>query len=157
MNWPNYTTSSPPLGKVEPNLSVLVPLFLHIFLISQVYERPIFYYVLQINLNIFHVCNKMKFIFTILSILFLPIFCLQGIKPKLCINCKYFITDNNTDKYSRCILFPIEEDKRYFLVNGDIAENKNEYHYCVVARQMENLCGSQGKMYKKKYIKKGIS
>jgi len=35
-------------------------------------------------------------------------------------------------------------------------ENKVEYHYCSVAREIENKCGSQGKMYKKKYIKKGI-
>ena len=96
----------------------------------------------------------MKYIFTILSILFLPIFCLKEIKPKLCINCKYFITDNNSGKYGRCILFPIEENKRYGLVNGDITEN--EYQYCVIARENENKCGKEGKMYKKKYIKKGI-
>jgi hypothetical protein len=35
-------------------------------------------------------------------------------------------------------------------------ENKVEYHYCSVAREIENKCGSQVKMYKKKYIKKGI-
>jgi hypothetical protein len=98
----------------------------------------------------------MNFIFTILSILFFPIFCFKEIKPKLCINCKYFITDNDTGKYGRCILFPIEEYNRYALVNGNIMENKVEYHYCSVAREIENKCGSQGKMYKKKYIKKGI-
>ena len=98
----------------------------------------------------------MKFIFSILSILFLPIFCFKEIKPKLCINCKYFITDNNTDKYGKCTLFPIEQEKRYFLVNGDIVENKNEYQYCAIAREMENKCGKEGKMYKKKYTKKDI-
>ena len=97
----------------------------------------------------------MKYIFTILSILFLPIFCLNGIKPKLCINCKYFITDNNTGKYGRCMLFQIEGEKCYNLVNGNVNENQNQYHSCVVARQMESKCGSQGKMYKKN-IKKGV-
>jgi hypothetical protein len=98
----------------------------------------------------------MKFIFTILSILFFPIFCLKEIKPKLCINCKYFITDNDTGKYGRCILFPIEEYNRYALVNGNIMENKVEYHYCSVAREIENKCGSQGKMYKKNILKRAF-
>ena len=98
----------------------------------------------------------MTYIFTILSILFLPIFCFKEIKPKLCINCKYFITDNYTGKYGRCMLFQIEGEKRYTLVNGNVTENRNEYEYCVVARQMENKCGSLGKMYKTKYIKKGV-
>ena len=98
----------------------------------------------------------MKYIFTILSILFLPIFCFKEIKPKFCINCKYFITDNATGKYGRCMLFKIEGEKCYTLVNGNIIENKNEYQYCVVARQMEDKCGLQAKKYKTKYIKKGI-
>ena len=114
------------------------------------------HYVSQMNLKTFHFFTKMKFIFTILSILFFPIFCFKEIKPKLCINCKYFITDNNTGKYGRCILFPIEQEKRYFLVNGDIVENKNDYQFCAIAREMENKCGKEGKMYKKKYTKKGI-
>ena len=96
----------------------------------------------------------MKYIFTIFTLLFLPIFCFKEIKPKFCINCKYFITDNNTGKYGRCMLFPIEGEKRYTLVNGNITENQNEYHYCVLARQIENKCGSQGRMYKTKYSKR---
>ena len=98
----------------------------------------------------------MKYIFTILSLLFLQVLSFNGIKPKICINCKYFITDNDTGRYGRCMLFKIEGEKPYTLVNGNIIENKHEYQYCVVARQMEDKCGSQAKMYKTKYIKKCI-
>jgi hypothetical protein len=95
----------------------------------------------------------MKYIFTILTMLFLPIFCFKEIKPKLCINCKYFITDNDSGKYGRCMLFPLEGEKQYSLVNGNIMENKNGYNFCIEARQMEDKCGWQAKMYKTKYIK----
>jgi hypothetical protein len=98
----------------------------------------------------------MKYFLTILSILFLPIFCLKEIKPKLCINCKYFITDNNTGKYGRCMRFPTGEDRPFTLVNGNVMENQNEYYHCATVRKMEDKCGLQGKMYKKKYIKKSI-
>jgi hypothetical protein len=50
------------------------------------------------------------------------------------------------------MLFKIEGEKCYTLVNGNIMENKNEYQYCVIARQTEDKCGSQAKMYKTKYI-----
>ena len=97
----------------------------------------------------------MKYIFSLLTVLFLQVLSSNVIKPKLCINCKYFITDNATGKYGRCMLFKIEGEKCYSLVNGNIMENRNEYQYCVLARQMEDKCGSQAKMYKTKYIKKG--
>ena len=96
----------------------------------------------------------MKYI--ILSILFLPILSFKEIKPKLCINCKYFITDNNTGKFGKCSLFPKQTKDIFRLVNG-IQENKIvEYQYCSVARELENMCSQEGKMYKKKYIKKEI-
>jgi hypothetical protein len=96
----------------------------------------------------------MKYIFTILSILFLPILSFKVIKPKLCVNCRYFITDNDTGKFGKCSLFPKKENDIYTLVNG-IHEDKNiEYHYCSVSR--EHMCGLEGKMYKKKYTKKSI-
>lgn len=95
----------------------------------------------------------MKYIFTILSILFLPILSLKEINPKLCVNCRYFITDNITGKFGRCSLFPMKEKNFYSLVNG-IHNEIIEYHYCSVSRELENMCGKEGKMYKKKYIKK---
>lgn len=96
----------------------------------------------------------MKYILTILSILFLPIFCLQEIKPKFCINCRYFITDNNNYKYAKCSLFQRKENDIYRLISGMHEDKNNEYQYCSVARDVENMCGLEGKMYKKKYTKK---
>lgn len=102
----------------------------------------------------------MKYIFTILSILFLPILSFKEMKPKLCINCKYFITDNddgNNDdgKFGKCLLFTKKENDIYHLVNG-IHTNNIEYHYCSVSRAIEHMCGKEGKLYKKKYTKKSI-
>ena len=101
----------------------------------------------------------MKYIFTLLNLLFLQVLSLNVIKPKLCLNCKYFITDtdNDTSKFGKCSLF-IEKEKNnfYMLVNG-ISENKIiEYHYCAIARNREDMCGKEGKMHKRKDIKKGV-
>jgi hypothetical protein len=97
----------------------------------------------------------MKYIFSLLSLLFLSIQSFKEIKSKLCINCKYFITDKNTNKFGKCLLFPKEENNIYRLVNG-ICEDNIEYHFCSTAREIEHMCGKEGKMYKKKYIKKSI-
>jgi len=112
--------------------------------------------IFKINLNIFHIYNKMKYIFTILSIFFLPILSFKEIKPKICVNCKYFITDNSTGKYGKCSLFPKKENDIYKLVNGINSIIDIEYHYCSVVRDTEHMCGPEGKMYKKKYIKNKI-
>ena len=93
--------------------------------------------------------------FTLFSLLFLPILSLKEFKPKLCINCKYFITDNNTGKFGKCSLFPKEENDIFNLVNG-IHKDNIEYHYCGVSRDIESMCGREGKMYKKKYIKRAF-
>ena len=97
----------------------------------------------------------MIYIFTLLSLLFLPILSFKEIKPKLCINCKYFITDNDTDKFGRCSLFPIEEDNYiYTLVNGVYEDKIIEYNFCSISRNIDRMCGKEGKMYKKKYTKR---
>jgi hypothetical protein len=98
----------------------------------------------------------MLYIFTLLSLLFLPILSFKQIKPKICINCKYFITDNGTGKFGRCSLFPKKENNVYTLVNGICEDKNNEYHFCSVSRQTNNMCGPEGNMYKKKYIKKKL-
>ena len=69
-------------------------------------------------------------------------------KPKLCINCKYFITDNDTGKFGKCSLFPSKENNIYNLVNG-IHKDNIEYHLCSASRQLDHICGKEGKMYKK--------
>ena len=97
----------------------------------------------------------MKYIFSILSLLFLQILSFKEIKPKLCINCKYFLTDFASNKFGKCLLFQKEGNKVYKLVNGNHVDN-DQYYYCVTARENENMCGKEGKMYKKRYIKKEI-
>ena len=53
----------------------------------------------------------MNYIIIIICSLILPIISLQKMKPKLCINCKYFITDNDTNQYGKCSLFPKKQGK----------------------------------------------
>jgi uncharacterized protein YllA (UPF0747 family) len=72
----------------------------------------------------------MKFVFTLLSLLFLPILSFKEIKPKCCINCKPF---NEHDKF-----------KKYSLL---IKEQINDVY---------SLLNEFGKMYTKKYIKPDI-
>lgn len=31
---------------------------------------------------------------------------------------------------------------------------ENDYNFCKVMRESENMCGEEGKLYKRKYIKK---
>jgi len=98
----------------------------------------------------------MKYIFTIISVftlLFSPILSFKEIKPKLCINCRYFITDGNTNKFGKCSLFPRIISNNYKLVNG-IIEYDDDYHYCSILRANDARCGEEGKLYKKKYIRK---
>jgi len=95
----------------------------------------------------------MQYIFTILTILFLPILSFKEMKPKFCVNCKYFLTDNDSGKYGKCALFPRRDDNNFWLVSG--IHYIEEYKYCFAIRTNKDECGPEGKMYKKKY-KKGI-
>lgn len=97
----------------------------------------------------------MIFIGTLLSFLFITTLSLKEIKPKLCINCKHFITDKRSGIYGKCSLFPKEKRSGFYdLVTG--AESNTEYMYCSSTRSGENMCGKEGKMYRKKYIKRSI-
>ena len=94
----------------------------------------------------------MKYVFTLLSVFFFPILSFKLNKPKFCVDCKYFITDNDSNKYGKCSLFPKVEKNVYRLVNG--AENKKvDYNFCYLVRQSDLFCGEKGTMYKKKYVK----
>ena len=58
------------------------------------------------DLNVFSPIIKMKNILFIICSIILPILSLKQVKPKLCINCKHFINDNDNGKYGKCSLFP---------------------------------------------------
>jgi len=93
----------------------------------------------------------MNYIIIIIFSIILPVISVKKIIPKLCINCKYFITDNRTGLYGKCSLFTQKQGKIDFLVNGI---DNDQFHYCSTARALNDMCGEEGKMYKKKYIKK---
>ena len=93
----------------------------------------------------------MNYIFLILCSIFLPIGSLKQSKPKLCINCKHFVLDENSDsKFGKCSLFPSNNGKLNFLVSG---VNNDEYHYCSTVRSQKDMCSEEGKYYKKKINK----
>ena len=99
----------------------------------------------------------MKYIFGIICSIIFPIFSLQVIKPKLCITCQYLITDNDTDEFAKCSLFPIIENNDVFLVNG-VNVNKPKtysYYFCATSRaSYYDMCGKQGIFHKENIIKK---
>jgi hypothetical protein len=98
----------------------------------------------------------MKSILKIIYSIILPLsLSVKVSKPRLCINCKHFISDHDTGKYGKCSLFPTKEYAVNFLVNGII--DKDEYYYCSSSRESSYMCGVEGKMYKKKKIEKDNS
>ena len=96
--------------------------------------------------------NNMNYFSLILCLILLPaVYSKASIKPKpkLCIQCKHFIPDNDTGEFGKCSLFPRVEGKINYLVNG---ENKGEYYYCSTARNSPRMCGEEGEHYKKKRV-----
>ena len=111
----------------------------------------------EMNLNIIVLINKMKYLLLMICSIILPVFSFKEIKPKLCVSCKHFIPGVNNNKFGKCSLFPVRESNDYFLVNG-IEENEIiGYNFCSVARNIEQMCGNEGKMYKRKYNKRRIA
>lgn len=96
----------------------------------------------------------MKFIFVIVCSIILPFLAFKEFKTKHCFKCRYFLTDNDTGKFGKCSLFTKKEDNYHFLVNGIKEDKIVEYYYCSTAREVDDMCGSEGKMHKRKYNKK---
>jgi hypothetical protein len=95
----------------------------------------------------------MNYITIVICLFVLPIVAFKEMKPKLCINCKHFITDNKNGKFGKCSLFPIEEENNYFLINGIIEDNIIDHDYCSIARNDYKMCGHEGKLHIRKYNK----
>lgn len=98
----------------------------------------------------------MKYIFSIICSIILPVLSLNGLKPKICSNCKYFIKNNITtkDKFAKCSLFPKIDNDNYFLVTGIAEDIVTDYYYCTTIRNDYSKCGEEGKMHIRKYNKK---
>ena len=77
----------------------------------------------------------------------------KQIKPKLCIDCKYFIPDDGNGIFGKCSLFQKKEGNINFLVN---VINDEKYYYCTTSRDSKDMCGEEGKYYKKKIFRKSI-
>jgi hypothetical protein len=83
----------------------------------------------------------MKNIFAISSSI-IPILSLKEITPKLCVNCKFFISLEGRNEYGRCSLFKKTGMDINYLVSG-----KDDFLYCLTARSYDDMCGKEGKKY----------
>jgi hypothetical protein len=79
----------------------------------------------------------------------------DSIKPKFCINCKYFVkpSGGTSNEFSKCSLFIVESQK--YLIDG--VHRNSDYKYCSTAREFEGLCGKNATKYKKRYTWKNNS
>jgi hypothetical protein len=75
-------------------------------------------------------------------------------KPKVCVNCKYFISDGKDNLFGKCSFFPIAKKNNNFLVTGEGELEKLEYNYCSIVRTQEAMCGSYGRFHTRIYNKK---
>ena len=79
----------------------------------------------------------------------------NSLKPKLCINCKYYNNlDNSSESiFGKCNFFSEKVSGKNYLITS---EKKDTIYktYCSTARSFEHLCGEEGKYYKKKYVKR---
>lgn len=82
---------------------------------------------------------------------FFPSFSLKTTKPKLCINCKYFIPSTTDNIYGKCEFFSEKIKTNDDLVTGKKGDIIKTFYYCSIIRSDERKCGEEGKMYKKKY------
>ena len=92
----------------------------------------------------------LSFIFSAIS----HVFSFPEIRPKICINCQHFIPDHDIGLFGKCSLFPLKPNNNDFLITGMPEEELIDYQYCSVTRKRDAMCGKEGKMHKRKYIKK---
>ena len=76
----------------------------------------------------------------------------HAIKPNFCMNCKHFRYDFFTGKqFGKCVLFPKEVEKnKYYLVNGFNGHKHIDYNFCSIARNYNDMCGTEGKLFEQK-------
>jgi len=73
-----------------------------------------------------------------------------SVKPKLCVNCKFFRRDFFGDEFGKCALFTNEVYNDSFLVTGIREPKTIDYNYCSIARKYDHMCGKEGRQYVKK-------
>jgi len=96
----------------------------------------------------------MKYIFFIIcfNILSTVFSMSNAVKPKLCIDCKFFIKDNvfTLNEFGKCALFSKVKKNDNYLVDGSKQYDKMEYSYCSIVRNFEDMCGEEGRLYEKR-------
>lgn len=79
---------------------------------------------------------------------FITFYLLAAIQEKFCVNCRHAKTNFLGATYSKCTLFPIKDSNHAeYLVTGKPYSN---YNYCSTARNLDQMCGQEGKYYVKK-------
>jgi hypothetical protein len=91
----------------------------------------------------------MKYIFIIIYSI-LTAYSVTSIKPKLCIDCKFYKRNFLNSKYSKCTALKRVVFDNSFLINGIKIKSVLDYEYCSIARTYNNLCGEDPKLYEKK-------
>ena len=90
----------------------------------------------------------MKNIIVVIFSIIIPVFSLNEITPKLCVNCKFFMNNFLDDnKFGKCSLFQKTEmdiDINYFVTG---IKKKSDLQFCSIARNYDSMCGKEGKKY----------
>ena len=74
----------------------------------------------------------------------------NALNPVLCVNCKFFKKGFNTEsRFGKCTMFP-EQSNDSMLVDGISVLKKQDYKYCITARDFDSMCGKEGKFYQDK-------
>ena len=82
------------------------------------------------------------------------LFMSSNTKPKFCYNCRYFVSDGDTEEFATCSLFQTIYNKGPFLVSGVENTPTFVYTFCSTARIFNHLCGEEGNAHRRKYVKK---
>jgi hypothetical protein len=72
--------------------------------------------------------------------------------PKFCVDCQHFIPYWSGAGYAKCTAFPrtnyvTKAAETNYLVSGVYPKVNIEYFHCSTAREMEDMCGKQGKFF----------
>ena len=83
--------------------------------------------------------------------LYMTVLSLTQNKCNSCTKCSYFINDNTFgSKLGKCGLFPNIVNSNFIITNDNYKFfEEPDYHYCSVARHFDNMCGKEGKRFKK--------
>jgi hypothetical protein len=56
--------------------------------------------------------------------------------------------------FGKCAAFPVVVENKDYLVTGVLESETTDHRYCSKARTNDRMCGEEGKLHKRRYIKK---